>query len=141
MDWKQLENQIEDLLIANDITYDREGVLRTYSHKSGKGKADFKLYGCKYGYIECKHVNNLTRLNYPRPNLKQPLIKTHQLVTLRQNNGGILIYDNQTEQHYFMLPSDLDSIIKEHGLVKSLKGYISHLAIDIEQFIASIKGE
>lgn len=139
MTWQEMEQTVEQLLIDNNIVYQREGALRTYGHKAGKGKSDFKLEGCKYSMIECKCVQTLTKATFPRPTIKQPLIKTHQLKNLRQHNGGILLYDNESESYYWILPTDIDNIIIQSGLVRSLKGSVSHLKTDLDTLAQQLK--
>ena len=140
MTYQEMEKTFADLLTLHDIRHEHEGQVVRRGGKASKGKCDFILHGCKYGSIELKTVQRLTRATYPRPGIKCPLIKTHQLKALRSHNGGVLIYDEESAQYYFMTVQDLDHIIIEHGLVKSLKGYMNHLAIDLDEFVTKLKG-
>lgn len=136
MTWQELEDYIEQLLIDNNIVYRREGQISNRGHESSKGKSDFRVLHKAIGFIECKHVDKLTRLNYPRPGMAANgfMIKSHQLKACRSDRGGFMIFDEETNKYYWMTPNDLDKIIIEHGLVASLKGYIDHLAIDPVEF-------
>lgn len=134
INWQDLENQVEQLLIDNNIVYRKEGQISSRGHEAGKGQSDFTILNRKIGFIECKHVEKLTRLNYPRPKMAASgfMIKPHQLKACRSNNGGFLIYDEESQSYYWLTPNDLDKIIIENGLVASLKGHISHLETDLD---------
>jgi len=134
---KQFEDRFEAELKAQQIPYIREGQQVRRGGAIGKGKYDFDIGNVA---VECKCVNSLLRATYPRPSIKCPLIKPHQLKALRTKPYGyILVHDNSVSESYAITPSDLDKIIIEHGLVKSLKGYIEHNKVDIKDFVAVIK--
>ena len=140
MTGKEYEDIIADLLDQNKIKYIREGAQIRYGGKSSKGKYDFDIKGYSTDAIEAKVVQGVSRLSYPRPNVKYASIKTHQLKALRAcHNGIVLVRDSMTDIDYCIKPTDIDKIIIDHGLVASLGKYITDNQINLAEYIGGIK--
>ena len=139
MTWQELEALIEERLVYYNIEFEHEGTKRTYGHKSGKGKHDFKLRNCRINAIEAKNIGTLSNMRLPWPGRKQTAIHAHQLAALRKVGGGILIHENKGDRFFYVSMSDLDKIVIEHGMIPSLLDkYIGHLGIDLDTFIRNL---
>lgn len=144
---KILEDKLAKALDDLNIPYTREGSKRSYGTRhSNKGKFDFMIDG-KLA-VECKSINKSTDLRMPWPNQKSPMIKSHQLKALRAeaekgNIAGLLIEVREVEETYFMPIRELDAIVREYGMIRTLnlsllRSSYAQRVYDVESFVRGI---
>lgn len=143
MTGKQFEDLVEQKLIEHGIQYDREGEQNAYGHRASKGKCDFSLRECRLKAVECKTIGKLSNLRLPWPKSKNTPLKTHQFAELRKagtpHEAGHLILDNSTGTIYWMDMYQLDNIIMNYGMVKSLTGgVLDGLEVNLDDFIGGL---
>jgi len=144
----QFEDEVEQLLIENNIVYEREGTKVSRGHTSGKGDCDFKLKNAKV-VMECKEIGLLNNLTLPGINRKtgkpyvSTRIHTHQLRFLRERTskgvlGYLIIKETSTNGYYALTMRNLDSLLIENPKLRTLKNIDKHKII-LEDFIRKLK--